>query len=64
MLQLFFAKEEVRQYLLEGPMGPCCLPSLAVKLSKNGLLTQPGLTAAAYRGRSMPLVAATRSKSD
>lgn len=42
MLQLFFAKEEVRQYLLEGPMGPCCLPSLAVKLSKMGYSRSQG----------------------
>jgi integrase/recombinase XerD len=41
MLQLFFAKEEVRQYLLEGPMGPY-LPSLAVKLSELGYSRSQG----------------------
>lgn len=35
MLQLFFARQEVCQDLLEGPMGPY-LPSLAVKLSELG----------------------------
>ena len=35
MLQLFFAKEEVCEDLLAGPMGPY-LPSLAVKLSELG----------------------------
>lgn len=41
MLQLFFAKEEVCQNLLDGPMGPY-LPSLAIKLSELGYSRSQG----------------------
>jgi hypothetical protein len=41
MLQLFFAKQEVCQDLLAGPMGPY-LPSLAVKLSELGYTRDHG----------------------